>query len=645
MNIRTTEEVPHPNYVLVDSQRKYEDLLQSVRGTSRLSFDYETSADKCESYLTLNKRQQPVIDYPRSRITSASFRCSDGKCYYISIDHKDSFNFPKEAIKDILLAKPKNAILSAQNMAFEWFITKNNLDLDLDDLGPLRDSMMAAKVLNSNDKAGLKDMTFKYLGIIQGTYDDLTQGRKMNELTAKESMIYGCDDSEYQWQLDEIFEKDLADQGLMDYYTELEMPIIPIIAGMTYRGAYTTQALITQKTNYHQGEMARLEGIIFDLAGYELNLNSPQQLSKLIYGKFGVPAAPYAESKTMTDKESLYWNIDKHEIMPIIIEYKKYSTRYKLYDKPYAGLLHSDTGRMHSTLKPLADTGRFTSSGPNLQQLAKRGDGVEVRELFIPPPGYDYVMAWDMSQVELVLAGHRSGSKVLQAAYGVIRGDIHTATCMHMFGISAAEAKANKVYRTAGKTANFSLLYGGRARRVYRLIKLELAKMGLPMTFSLRDVESMITRYFQQYPEIRDMQKTDIAFARENGYVKSLYGRKFHLPDIHSRKSWLRSKQERKATNSPIQGTGAELIKRAMIKIHRERIPEEDALMFASIHDENDFYVRKGAVKDVAQIVHKHMRYTPPGLTCQMESEGTIGIDFANQIDMNADYSFDLKGK
>ena len=94
MNIRTTEEVPHPNYVLVDSQRKYEDLLQSVRGTSRLSFDYETSADKCESYLTLNKRQQPVIDYPRSRITSASFRCSDGKCYYISIDHKDSFNFP-----------------------------------------------------------------------------------------------------------------------------------------------------------------------------------------------------------------------------------------------------------------------------------------------------------------------------------------------------------------------------------------------------------------------------------------------------------------------------------------------------------------------------------------------------------------------
>ncbi len=138
------------------------------------------------------------------------------------------------------------------------------------------------------------------------------------------------------------------------------------------------------------------------------------------------------------------------------------------------------------------------------------------------------------------------------------------------------------------------------------------------------------------------MQKADIKFARENGYVTSLFGRRFYLPDILSRKSWLRSKQERKATNSPIQGTGAELLKRAMIRIHEERIPIEDARVFAVIHDETDSYVRKGAVKDVAHIMHKHMSDTPVGLRCQMESEGTIGYDFARQIEMNADYSFDL---
>ena len=640
--IQVSKDMPHENYVLVDSVRKFEDLKRSVANTQRLSFDYETSADMCESYLTLGKKQQPVVDLIRSRITSVSFRCSDGQCYYLSIDHKNSFNFPKEAVAEVLLLKPKTAPLSAQNLAFEWIITMNNLGIDLEDLGPLRDTMIACKVWNSNLKVGLKEMVFNELGIVQQTYEEVTKGRKMNELTAQEAFIYGCDDSQYQWELDEIFERRLADEKLLDYYFDLEMPIIPIIAGMTLRGAYSTQEIIAGKASYHQGEMARIEGIIFDMIGREINLNSPVAMGKLLYKELGIPEAPYAESKTMTDKESLYWNIDKHPIVAPFLEWKKYATRYKLYDKPYAGLLHTDTNMLHSTLKPLADTGRFTSSGPNLQQLAKRGDGVEVREMFVPPPGYDYIMAWDMSQVELVLTGHRSGSPVLIDAYGKQRGDVHTTTCCSIFDITADMAKKNKVFRTAGKTANFALIYGAYAKRIYRLIKLELAKMGLPMTFSLRDVEVMIKKYFQLYPEVLEMQKADKMFARENGYVKSLFGRKFYLPDINTRVSWMRAKQERKATNSPIQGTCAELLKRAIIRIHRERIPKEDALMFASIHDENVFYVRKGAARDVAAIVHKHMRDTPPGLRCFMESEGTIGYDFANQVDMAADYSFNL---
>lgn len=642
MAIQLTTEMAHENYVLVDSVHKFEDLKRSVANTNRLSFDYETACVMNESYLTLNKKQQPTIDLIRSRIVSCSFRCSDGKCYYLSVEHKNSFNFPESAVKEVLLLKPKSAPLSAQNMAFEWLITKNRLGIDLSDLGPLRDSMIASKVLDSNQLAGLKEMTLRELGIIQQTYEEITKGRSMHELTAKEAFIYGCDDSEYQWRLDELFEKRLNDQGLMDYYTDLEMPIIPIIAAMTLRGAYSTQEIVAQKTTNHLREMARLEDKIFTLLGKEVKLNSPVAMSKILYQELGVPDAPFAESKTMTDKESLYWNIDAHPIMPLFLEWKKFNTRYTLYDKPYAGLIHADTGMLHSALKPLADTGRFTSSGPNLQQLAKRGDGIEVREMFIPPPNYDLIMAWDMSQVELVLTGHRSKSPVLMQAYGKVRGDIHTTTCCSIFDIDAAMAKSNKVYRTAGKTANFALIYGAYANRIYRLIKLELAKMGLPMTFSLRDVEVMITKYFQLYPEVKDMQNEDKAFARNNGYVKSLFGRKFYLPDINSRTSWLKAKQERKATNSPIQGTCAELLKRAIIRIHNERIPVEDALMWASIHDENVFYVRKGAARDVAAIVHKHMRDTPPGLRCCMESEGTIGYDFANQVPIKSDYTFDL---
>ena len=490
--------------------------------------------------------------------------------------------------------------------------------------------MMARKVLDSNADVGLKELVLNELKIVQQTYDTVTAGRSMDQIPAKDVLIYGCDDAEYQWQLDEIFEKRLTDLGLMDYYTELEVPIIPIMSEITLNGAYVPEEVIEKKTKEHLAKMAEYEEKIWPFIGKEINLGSPVALSKVLYQQFNLPEPPYAESKTMTDKESMYWNIDQHPIMPLLIEWKKYSTRYKLYDKPYPCLIHPDTYRLHSQFKALADTGRFTSNSPNLQQLAKRGDGVEVREMYVPPPEYDCILTCDMSQVELVLAAHRSRSPVLLEAYGPVRGDIHTATCCAIFVIEKEVAKANKVFRTAGKTANFSLLYGGAAKRIYRLIKLELAKMGQGMPFTMRDVELMITRFFQLYPELRAMQKADVRFARENGYVKSLFGRRFYLPDIHASNSYLRSKAERKATNSPIQGTCAELIKRAIIKIYNERIPVSDARMWASIHDENVFYATNKAVKDVAHIVKKHMSDTPKGLLAHMASEVEIGPTFGN---------------
>ena len=633
-----TTDIPRPNYILVDSARKFEQLLKEMSETKRVSFDYETSAIMNENYLKLNKNSQPKIDLIRSKITSSSFRVSSGNCFYLSVAHANSFNFPKEAVADVLRAKPKHAPLSAHNLAFEWLITKKELGLDLRDLGPVRDTLMASKVLDSNRQAGLKELVLSEFGIVQQTYDAVTKGRRMDQIPASEVLVYGCDDSEYQWQLDELFEKRLVDIGMMDYYTELEVPIVPIMAEITLRGAYVPEEIIEKKTKEHLAKMEEYEEKIWPFLGRKINLGSPAALSKILYGEFNLPEPPYAESKTMTDKESMYWNIDQHPVMPLLIEWKKYSTRYKLYDKPYPNLVHPDTGRMHAVFKALADTSRFTCSSPNLQQLAKRGDGIEVREMYVPPPEYDCILACDMSQVELVLAAHRSRSPVLLEAYGPVRGDIHTATCCAIFVIEKEAAKANKVFRTAGKTANFSLLYGGMAKRIYRLIKLELAKMGLGMPFTMRDVELMIVRFFGLYPELKAMQKADVRFARENGYVKSLFGRRFYLPDIDSKNSFYRSKAERKATNSPIQGTCAELIKRAIIKIYEERIPVSDARMWASIHDENVFYCTNKAVKDVAHIVKKHMSNTPKGLLAHMASEVEIGPTFGNLIAEEAYY-------
>jgi DNA polymerase-1 len=539
---------------------------------------------------------------------------------------------PKESVTDVLLTKPKDAPLMAHNMGFEWAVSKQCLGLDLRELGELHDTMIMAYVLDTNQPMGLKELVRQKFGILQSSYKSVTGGLKMREISAKQAFRYGCDDSEYQWDLSALFLQQLADTGMTHYYNTVEMPLVPIIAEMFLEGAYVDHGLITRRSAEAKLHMVRLENDIAALTGKRINLKSYQQVSFMLYEQLKLPMPPFASSESATDKESLYWNIALHPVMPLIIEYRKWDTREKLYYKAYLNLINPATGRVHSQLRQtVVDTSRFSSSGPNLQQLAKRGDGVEVRELFRAPAeelGLDLVMAADMSQVELVLAGHRSKSAVLIKEYGIPRGDVHTATCMAIFHITREEAKANKTFRQAGKTTNFTLIYGGMAKRVYRQIKLDLAKMGLGCPFSLQEVEVMIIEYFNLYPEIRQMQVNDIQYARVNGYVKSLYGRRFYLPDIHARESWKRSKAERKATNSPIQGTCAELIKLAIINIYKERIPKNDAMMWASIHDENDFYLRSAVKKDVCHVVYKHMAKTPKGLLTNMDSELAIGPNF-----------------
>lgn len=626
--LRLSTEIERPGYVHITCMREYEDLIRSISNTKKLSFDYETSDDGNENYAQIADKKRP-IDFYNTTITGASFRTSDGKCYYLSIDHLNSFNMPPEAVADALKAKPHDAPTCAHNLTFEWMVTKQCLGIDLRDLGPLRDTMVAAFVLDSSQAVGLKDLTRRKFKILQQSYDSVTKGLKMREVSSERIYWYGCDDSEFQWELDELFMKMLETVNLVTYFERIEMPIVPIIAEMTLRGANVDPELIRERGKQALLKMMEIEAEVKAVVGHSINLASPKQVGNLLYTTLDLPRPPYATSDSASDKESLYWNIDLHPLVAKILEYRKYETRNKLYYKPYPFLINPATGNIHSQLRQtVAVTGRFSSSGPNLQQLAKRGDGAEVRELFIPPQGYDYVMSADMSQVELVLAGHRSKSKVMLEAYGPTRGDLHTATCMAVFNITREEAKANKTFRSAGKTTNFTLIYGGATKRVYRQIKLDLAKMGMGMPFSMPDVERMIRLYFGLYPEIKQMQKNDVSYAQVNGYVKSLYGRRYYLPDIHARESWKRSDAERAATNYPIQGTCAELLKKAIINIYNERIPIEDALMWASIHDENVFYVTEKSWRDVAHVVHKHMAWTPPGLLTNMQSELTLGINF-----------------
>ena len=633
------KDIPRPNYTLVDSLRVYEDLTRSVCNSSIVSFDYETSEDTNDRFLLIEDAKKRPLDKLRSTITSASFRTTDGKCYYLSCDHADSFNLPESAVKDVFEAKKLanlQAPILAHNYGFEWTISKLRLGIDLRDYGPMEDTMLMAYVLDTNSQTGLKYLSRFCLGVIQQSYEDVTFGKtkKMNELTAAHTLHYGCDDSELTLDLYYLFKKQLDAVGLYGYYQSIEMPIAPIIAEMSLEGAHVDLNKLYRRQEEDQVKMTLLQEELWGMAGWDVKLSSPIQVSKMLYETFGIPKPPYATSASASDAESLYWIIDRHEGVKKLIDYRKLETRNKLYYKPYPFLIHPDDERLHSELRQnVTDTSRFASGSPNLQQLAKRGDGSVVRELFYAPfeeEGLDLVGSADMSQVELVLAGHRSQSKVMLEAYGPTRGDLHTATCMAIFHITAEEAKANKTYRSSGKTTNFTLIYGGLAKRVYRQVKLDLAKMGMACPFNLHDVEVMITRYYDLYPEIRTMQMNDIRYARQNGYVVSLYGRRFYLPHINSRNSLDRSKAERKATNSPIQGSCAELLKLAVIKIHKERIPKDIARIWTLIHDECAFYANSKYKRDVAHVINKHMAHTPKGLRTYMASEVKYGKDFKN---------------
>lgn len=642
--------IPRPNYRLVDSTRVYEDLIRSVCTSDIVSFDYETSEDTNDRFLLISDAKKRPLDKLRSSITSASFRTTDGNCYYLPCDHADSFNMPESAIKDLFEIKKRSnlqAPILAHNYGFEWAISKLRLGIDLRDYGPMEDTMLMAYVLDTNSQTGLKYLSRHCLGIIQQSYEDVTfkKTKKMNELTAAHVLHYGCDDSELTLELYYLFKKALEDVNLYSYYQNIEMAFAPIITNMSLEGAHIDLNKLYRRQDECLAKMDALQEEIWHMAGWEAKLSSPAQVSKLLYETFNIPMPPYASSATATDAESLYWNIGEHDVVRKVIEYRKLETRNKLYYKPYPFLVHPDDERIHSELRQnVADTSRLASSGPNLQQLAKRGDGVEVRELFYAPEeeeGLDLVGSADMSQVELVLAGHRSQSKVMMEAYGPVRGDLHTATCMAVFHISAEEAKANKTFRSSGKTTNFTLIYGGMAKRVYRQIKLDLAKMGMTCPFSLHDVEVMIARYYGLYPEVRDMQINDVRFARQNGYVVSLYGRRFYLPNIHSRNSYDRSKAERKATNSPIQGSCAELLKLAVIKIDKERIPKDMARIWTLIHDETAFYANSKHIRDVAHVINKHLAHTPKGLRTHMASEVKVGKNFRHMTE----YTEHIKGE
>ena len=375
------------------------------------------------------------------------------------------------------------------------------------------------------------------------------------------------------------------------------MPLMPVLADMEYTGVSINSEALKQFSVSLNERIAEKEKEIFNLSGYEFNISSPRQVGELIYDRLKIVEKP-RKTKTglySTSEEVLVSLKGKHPIINLILEYRGLKKLLTTYVDTLPDLVNSKTGKIHTSYnQTVAATGRLSSSNPNLQNIPIRDeDGKEIRKAFVPDEGSTFLSA-DYSQIELRLMAHLSDDENLIEAFN--KGyDIHTATAAKVFKVDIDDV--DKDMRRKAKTANFGIIYG-------------ISAFGLAdrLDISRTEAKQLIDDYFLSYPKIKNYTDSVIAFAREKGYVETLFGRRRYLPDINSHNSVVRGYAERNAVNAPIQGTAADIIKIAMINIFR-RFKEENILskMILQVHDELNFTVLNSELEKVKSIVVSEM--------------------------------------
>ena len=396
-------------------------------------------------------------------------------------------------------------------------------------------------------------------------------------------------------QLRSRLEEDLSRAGQLSLYKEIEAPLVEVLAQMEHTGVKIDTVQLKEYSSLLSGELAEIEAQAMELAGEgAINLSSPKQVGVLLYEKLQLnpKVKKSAKGSYPTDEETLNEMLHLHPIVGKILEYRGIKKLISTYTDALPGLVNPKTGKIHTTFnQSLTATGRLSSTNPNLQNIPIRTQrGREIRKAFIPSTDGGFIVSADYSQIELRLMAHLSADPHLIDAFN--RGmDVHTATAAKVFKVS--EEEVTKEQRSRAKVANFGIIYGISAFGLSQ-------RLGMSRT----DSKALIEEYFRSYPQVKEYMNNMIAMAREKGYVETIYGRKRFLPDINSRNAVVRSFSERNAINAPLQGSAADIIKVAMINVHRRM--EEEGLrsrMVLQVHDELVFDVVADEVEKVSEIV------------------------------------------
>ncbi|WP_447744271.1 DNA polymerase I [Pseudomonas nicosulfuronedens] len=578
-------------YEIVLEQPQFDAWLKKLEAAELIAFDTETTS----------------LDPQQAQVVGVSFAVKEGEAAYVPLAHS-YMGVPAQLDRDAvlkalkpLLEDPKKRKIG-QHAKYDMNVLAN-ASTPIAVQGIAYDTMLESYVLDSTaTRHDMDSLALKYLGHSTIRYEDIAgKGAKQltfDQIALEQAGPYAAEDADVTLRLHQtLWQKLEAIPSLAKVLTDIEMPLVPVLARIERNGALVDANLLGKQSVELGEKMVGLERQAYDLAGQEFNLSSPKQLGAILYEKLGLPVL----SKTATGQPSTAENVlaelaeQDYELPKVIMQYRSMSKLKSTYTDKLPEQINPRTGRIHTSYhQAVAATGRLSSSDPNLQNIPIRtAEGRRIRQAFVAPKGYK-LLAADYSQIELRIMAHLAKDEGLLDAFRHDR-DVHRATAAEVFGVPLDEVTSDQ--RRSAKAINFGLIYGMSAFGLAKQIGVER-----------KEAQAYIDRYFARYPGVLAYMERTRAQAAEQGFVETLFGRRLYLPEIASKNGAMRKAAERTAINAPMQGTAADIMKRAMVAVDNW-LQESgiDARVILQVHDELVLEVREDLVEQVSGAIRPLM--------------------------------------
>lgn len=584
-------------YRTVDSLEMLDGLLKKIEGKKAVAVDTETTS----------------LSPLEAHLVGISLSFEEGRGYYIPVGHEKGKNLPAEEVLKRLkdLFDGETGIIG-QNIKYDRQVFKNHgIRLDR----PQFDTMVAAYLINPGGRNyNLESLALEHFNYRMMPISDLIgSGKKQisfSKVDIDRATLYSCEDADFTLRLKKVLEPKMAELRLKSLFSDIEMPLVSVLGDMEAAGVRIDVEFLGKLSEDYGSRLEAIKKAIFEETGEEFNLNSPQQLASILFDRLNLKstrrtAKGKARSTSVDVLEKL---AEIHPVPRMVLDYRQLMKLKTTYVDALPGMVNPRTGRVHTSFnQTIAATGRLSSSDPNLQNIPIRTEeGREIRRAFLPADDNHMILSADYSQIELRIMAHFADDGTMIESFESDE-DIHRRTAAEVYGVDIDDVTSEQ--RRAAKTANFAIIYGVSAYGLSQQSEL-----------SLGESRDFIDVYFERYPGIKKYMEDVKKFARENGYVSTLFERRRYLPDINAKSAQARQFAERTAINTPIQGTAADMIKIAMIRI-AEKLKSMKSLMILQVHDELVFDAHEDEIDKLKSIVRREM-------------EGAVKLKVPIKVDM-----------